>query len=279
MKRRRFLQRAGLAVAGGAGAISAQPAGLLVAAEQAASIRQSENRRQRALVTAAETPLAQALGEGLARSWQVQLTACADVATHLPFVRCELASDDRTRELVQGIDSIVHVALAPAGIPLSEQIDSLVRGTYNLFTAAAEAGVGRAVLVSSLEVMSGYGDAFQVAEDWRPHPPADSAALAEYLAECVGREFARQRKLEVVVVRIGKVVHAESVADQDFDPRWVDQRDVVQAVSLALAAPQVSSPRGTEGWAVFHILSDSPRARFPVNKAQTGLGYQPHYRW
>jgi nucleoside-diphosphate-sugar epimerase len=148
-----------------------------------------------------------------------------------------------------------------------------------LFTAAAAAGVRRAVLVSSLEVMSGYDDVYQVAEDWQPRPPADSAALAAYLAECVGREFARQRKLEVVVLRIGKVVRAESVAGQAFDPWWVDQRDVVQAVSLALGAPRISSPGGAEGWAVFHILSDSPRASFPVNKAQAGLGYQPHYRW
>ncbi len=278
MKRRRFLQRAGLAAAG-AGALAARPAGPLVAAEQAAKKRQHESRRQRVLVTAADTPLAQALGDGLAGNWQVQLTARAEVATHLPFARCELADDDRTRELVRGIGAIVHVALAPVGIPLAEQIDSLVRGTYNLFTAAAEAGVGRAVLVSSLEVMAGYDDAFQVSEDWQPRPRADSAAVAEYLAECVAREFARQRKLEVVVLRIGKVVQAESVAGQAFDPWWVDRRDVVQAVSLALAAERVSAPRGTEGWAVFHILSDSPRARFPLNRAQTGLGYQPHYRW
>ena len=127
--------------------------------------------------------------------------------------------------------------------------------------------------------MSGYGEVFQVAEDWQPRPPADAPAVAEYLAERVGREFARQRKLEVVVLRIGKVVRAESVAGQPFDPWWVDQRDVLQAVSLALGAKQISYPRGTENWAVFHILSDSPGARFSVNKAQAGLGYRPHYRW
>lgn len=279
MKRRRFLQRAGLAVAGGAGAIAARSTGTLVAAEQAASDVPDAAQRRRVLVTAADTPLAQALGEGLAGSWQVQFTACADVASRLPVTRCELADDDRTRELVQGIDSIVHLALSPAGIALAEQIDTLVRGTYNLLTAAAAAGVGRAVLVGSLQVMSGYDEGFLVAEDWQPRPPADSAAVAEYLAECVGREFARQRKLEVVVLRIGKVVRAESVAGQPFDPCWVDQRDVLQAVSLALGAQHISSPRGTEGWAVFHILSASPGARFSVNKAQAGLGYQPHYRW
>ncbi|NLF68428.1 MAG: hypothetical protein GX575_05155 [Candidatus Anammoximicrobium sp.] len=279
MRRRRFLQRAGLAVAGGAGAIAARPASPLVAAEPAAGTVPEENPRPRVLVTAAELPLAQSLGEGLAGRWQVHLTARADVATDLPCTRCELAADACTRELVRGISSLVHVALAPAGLELAEAIDRLVRGTYDLLTAAAAAGVGRAVLISSLQVMSGYGDAFQVAEDWQPRPAAESAAMAEYLAECVGREFARQRKLEVVVLRIGKAVRAEAVAGQAFDPWWVDQRDVLQAVSAALAAKQISFPRGTEGWAVFHILSDSAGARFSVNKAQAGLGYRPQYRW
>lgn len=279
MKRRRFLQRAGLAVAGGAGAVAARPAGPLVAAEQAASTVRDGDQRRRVLVTAGQTALARALGDGLAEAWPVQLTSPAGVQTRLPFARCELAADDRTGEIVQGVDSIVHLALAPAGSALAEQIDSGVRGTYNLFTAAAAAGVRRAVLVSSLQVMSGYGEVFQVAEDWQPRPPADAPAVAEYLAECVGREFARQRKLEVVVLRIGKVVLAESVAGQPFDPWWVDQRDVLQAVSLALGAKQISYPRGTENWAVFHILSDSPGARFSVNKAQAGLGYRPDYRW
>lgn len=266
-------------MAGGAGVLAGRTESTLVAAEQTASGRPGESQRQRILVTAADTPLARALGDGLAGRWQVQMTSPAEATTRLPLVRCELAADDHTRELVQGIHAIVHVAVVPAGAMLGAQIDFLVRGTYNLFSAAAIAGIRRVVLVSSLEVMSGYGDGFQVAEDWQPRPPADSAALAEYLAECVGREFARQRQLEVVVLRVGKVVQAEAVAGQAFDPWWVDQRDVLQAVSLALGAPSISSPRGTEGWAVFHILSDSPGARFPVNKAQAGLGYQPHYRW
>lgn len=273
------MQRAGLAAAGGAGVLARRVEGAPAAAEQAASRQPSERQRQRVLVTAADTPLARALGDGLAGRWQVQMISPAVATTRLPLVRSELADDDHTRELVQGVGAIVHVALAPAGAVLGAQIDSLVRRTYNLFSAAAAAGVRRAVLVSSLEVMSGYGEAFQVTEDWQPRPPADSAALAEYLAECVGREFARQRQLEVVVLRIGKVVQAEAVAGQAFDPWWVDQRDVLQAVSLALVAPSISSPRGTEGWAVFHILSGSPRAVFPINKAQAGLGYQPHYRW
>ena len=216
-------------------------------------------------------------------SWQLYngpgLTAAMDVAVSRPFTKCALEADESTRDVVRGMDAIVHLALARADRNPSEQIDGLVRATYNLLTAAAAEGVRRVVHVGSLSILRGYDEAFAVAEDWQPRPGDDAPALAEYLAECTSREFARQRQLEVVALRIGKVVRAESATDQAFDPLWVDQRDVVQAVSLALRTAKLAAPRGTDGWTVLHILSDSPRARYSVNKARQVLGYQPQHRW
>jgi uronate dehydrogenase len=276
MERRRFLQQSGLAVAGGAGVLVPAPV-LADAAERAAT--DSDAQPKRVLVTAAENSLAQALAEGLPAAWQVHLTAAREISISRPFTKCALEADESTRDVVRGVDAIVHLALAQADRNPSEQIDALVRATYNLLTAAAAEGVRRVVHVGSLSVLRGYDPAFAVAEDWQPQPGDDAPALAEYLAECTSREFARQRQLEVVALRIGKVVRAESVTDQAFDPLWVDQRDVVQAVSQALRTAKLAAPRGTDGWTVLHILSDSPRARFSVNKARQVLGYQPQHRW
>ena len=231
------------------------------------------------LVTAAETPLAQTLRDGLPAAWQVHLTAPTEISVSGPFTKCALEADESTRDVVRGMDAIVHLALAQADRSPGEQIDGLVRATYNLLTAAAAEGVRRVVHVSSLAALRGYDEAFAVTEDWQPRPGDDATALAEYLAEYTSREFARQRQLEVVALRIGKVVRAESIAGQPFDPLWVDERDVVQAVSLALRMSKLTSPRGTDGWTVLHILSDSTRARFSVDKARQLLGYQPQHRW
>ncbi|MCU0979260.1 MAG: NAD(P)-dependent oxidoreductase [Pirellulaceae bacterium] len=277
MERRRFLQQSGLAVAGGAGVLV--PTRVLADAAAARAATNRDAQPQQVLVTAAETPLAQALAEGLPAAWQVQLTAATEVSVSRPFTKCALEADESTRDVVRGMDAIVHVALAQADRNPSEQIDGLVRATYNLLTAAAAEGVRRVVHVGSLSILRGYDEAFAVAEDWQPRPGDDAPALAEYLAECASREFARQRQLEVVALRIGKVVRAESVTGQAFDPLWVDQRDVVQAVSLALRTAKRAAPRGTDGWTVLHILSDSPRARYSVNKARQVLGYQPQHRW
>jgi uronate dehydrogenase len=276
MERRRFLQQAGLAVAGGTGGLAPAQALAGAAAERPAA--NTEGQPERVLVTAAETPLAQTLRDGLPAAWQVHLTAATEISVSGPFTKCALEADESTRDVVRGMDAIVHLALAQAERSPGEQIDGLVRATYNLLTAAAAEGVRRVVHVSSLAALRGYDEAFAVTEDWQPRPGDDATALAEYLAEYTSREFARQRQLEVVALRIGKVVRAESLTGQPFDPLWVDERDVVQAVSLALRTSKLRSSRGTDGWTVLHILSDSTRARFPVNKARQLLGYQPQHR-
>lgn len=73
MERRRFLQQAGLAVAGGAGVLA--PTHLLADAAAERPARNTEGEPKRVLVTAAETPLAQTLRDGLLAAWQVHLTA------------------------------------------------------------------------------------------------------------------------------------------------------------------------------------------------------------
>src|SRR4029453_11529809 len=60
--------------------------------------------------------------------------------------------------------------------------------------------------------------------------------LAKHLGEYVSRECAREGKTQIVVLRLGKVVRADEVKDQPPDPLWVDERDVVHAVSCALTA-------------------------------------------
>jgi hypothetical protein len=72
-----------------------------------------------------------------------------------------------------------------------------------------------------------------------------------------------------VVLRLGQVVQAEAVKGQPFNPTWVDEQDVVQAVNQALT---VETARA---WSVFHIQADSPQARFPIGPARQTLGFNP----
>jgi uronate dehydrogenase len=253
VNRRRFLATGGLA--GAAPLVSAQ-------APKAKSI----------LITCGAGRLAQALAVGLKETWSIRLTERAPIRGEHEFVQCALGHDSATDEVVRGVEAIVHVAEPLPEETPEQQIDFLTRCTYNLLWAAAEAKVPRIVFLSTLELMTGYEPSYTVSENWLPLPSMTTIVMAKHLGEYVCREFAREGKTQIVVLRLGKVVRAGEVKDQPTDALWVEERDVAHAVSSSLTAK-------LNIWQVFHIQADSPGARFSVRRARAALGYRPQFRW
>jgi uronate dehydrogenase len=254
MNRRKFLQASGLS-----GAVP------LAAA-------QAPGKPKPLLITSAGSRLAQSLAAGLKDKYPIRMTERAPVKTEHEFMECALSHDAATNDIVRGVDAIVHVAEPMPEDTADQQVDLLTRCTYNLLTSAAAEAVPRVVLLSTLEVMTGYDAKLTVTETWRPRPSIEPRVLAKHLGEYTSREFAREGRTNIVVLRLGKVVRAEDVKGQPFDPLWVEERDVAHAVSCALAAT-------LQRWQIFHIQPDSPKARFAVTRAKTALRYQPQFRW
>jgi hypothetical protein len=253
MNRRRFLKTSGLA-----GAVQAAPA--------------QTAKSKPILITSGGGKLAQTLAAGLKETYSIRLTERAPVRTEHEFVECALGHDQATNSVVRGVEAIVHVAEPMPEDTAEQQIDLLTRCTYNLLWAATEEKVPRVVFISSLELMTGYDASYTVSETWLPRPSTVPTVLAKHLGEFTSREFAREGKTQIVVLRLGKVVRADDVKGQPADPLWVEEHDVVSAVSGALTA-KLSS------WQIFHIQQDSPQARFSVRRARSALGFQPRFRW
>lgn len=220
------------------------------------------------LITSAASSLAQSLNQTLSEEHNVRLTERVAVPNQPSFAVSALGHDLSTNLLVRGMDAIVHVA---ESLPMDnelQQIDYLTRCTYNLCMAGVAEGVHRFIYLSTLELMTAYDEGFTVSERWRPLPSPAAPLLAKHLGEQVCREFAREHKLDVTVLRLGKVVQAAAVTDAPFDPCWVDEQDVVQAVQRALETD-------TGRWAIFHIQHEGPQARFSIATAQRVLGFAP----
>lgn len=264
MNRRHFLQGAGILLTGGS---------TLDREAQASS--QNEHR---VLITSGETELAQVIADHLGRDRGVRLTGLTAVPSRFPFTACQLDHDSATDELVQGVEAIVHVAEPPSGADDRKQIDHLTRRTYNLARAAVDAGVERLLFLSTLELMTGYDEEFLVSERWRPLPTTRPSVLAKHLGEYTCREFAREQKLQVIVLRLGKVVKAAAVKGQAPDPLWVEEREVAQAVAGALDAKLSDHAQGVGRWRVFNVQSEFPGSRFPVANAKGALGYRPWFK-
>ena len=230
------------------------------------------------LITSAAAGLSRQLASSLGDDHEVLLTDRDEVSTPFRFVRSDLNNTPPTDELVRGADVIVHSGAVDPSASVSDQLDHQMRCTYNLLWAAWEERVPRFIYLSSLRLMEGYDPSFAVTERWKPTPTLEPPVLCYHLGEIVCREFARERKIEVTILRLGEITRA---AETNPSASALYEDDAIEAVRLSLNADH-------SGWLdIFHIQSDVPDARFLTGQpwqsaddvAQSvSLGYTPRKR-
>jgi nucleoside-diphosphate-sugar epimerase len=163
------------------------------------------------LLTSAASLLAQNLAEELKATHTLRLTEWQMMQSEHEFVLSDLGHDASTNLLVRGMDAIVHVDAMPAGADTGAQIDQSTRCTYNLLMAAAGEGVQRVVYLSSLDLMAAY-EGYLYDARWQPQPTTAPPTLTKYLGESTCKEFAREGKVAVTVLRLAQSATPESIA-------------------------------------------------------------------
>lgn len=177
--------------------------------------------------------------------------AGSDIGSHL-YV--DLGDLGETVELLRGADAVIHLAGVWAqGVrtPTSTfQIN--VRTTFNVFEAAAIAGVKRVVWASTQAVTgSPWGpdnlpESLPINESLAARPRG-TYALSKHVGEQIGPYFSEVRGLEVVGLRLAWMIHE---GGWDVVPVWqenplsrrfnafvyVDVRDVASACAAAIEA-------------------------------------------
>ena len=129
----------------------------------------------------------------------------------------EIDAESGARTLAAGVDAVVLAGLpdgdADGATDASAVLDRATRLAYDLLCAAADSGARRCVYLSSLRLLADYPAHHTVTEGWRPLPPSDDPALLGcHLGEQIACEFARERRMEVVTVRLGYPVVPGSAA-------------------------------------------------------------------
>ena len=216
----------------------------------------------RVLLSPGESDLARTLRDGLTGH-----DAVLDVDP-------KIDAESGARTLAAGFDAAVLVGLpdgdADEATDASAVLDRATRLAYDLLCAAADSGVRRCVYLSSLRLLADYPAHHTVTEGWRPLPPPDDAALLGcHLGEQIALEFARERRMEVVTVRLGYPVVSGSgsaLTDAHGDAA-ICTDDVVAVVSAALTAPV------GQACTVVHAQSPVANARYLMSQATELLGY------
>jgi nucleoside-diphosphate-sugar epimerase len=138
---------------------------------------------------------------------------------------------------------------------------------------------------STLAVLEAYPAGWAIDENWRPRPDvSDVAQLAAFLAEETARQFSIGAGLEVICLRLGRVVDDGAIAEQPYDPRWLHVADATEAVHRAVHARLPAPHQGAagapgRGWWVYHIPGGGPAPRIPLAAARDEhtLGYTPKH--
>jgi nucleoside-diphosphate-sugar epimerase len=231
--------------------------------------------KTRVLVTGAAGRIGSAFVEEMQDRYTLRLADKTDrVHDLLPGADAlvlNVADPEACRHAVQGIDVVLHLAADPD--PRADYYESLqpnnFDGTYNVFTAAAEAGCARVVYASSVQTVMGYpsDDETPVAAYWWP---MNMYAVSKCYGEATARMFAATTELSAICVRIG-AYHRPGLGDPEWRHElsaYISPRDLNQLLRLSIDAEGID-------FAVVHGISNNRVKRLSLTETRDLLGYQP----
>ena len=212
------------------------------------------------LITSAASATAQIVANALGNAHTLRLTDLPDNAKGTILAN-ELDHEADTDNLMAGIDAVVNIGYEGQSGSSQHLMDYATRRMYNLLQAASDAGVSRYVNISTLRLYEGHAENLVVTERWRTDPPADDInLLSSHMAEYVCKEFARDRLIQVVNLRLGWPFVGDSAADAD-DTAAVSHGMIGAAVEEALTSQNLGQ------WQDIHIQSRVDYQRFNTDTA------------
>ncbi|MBK8022908.1 MAG: NAD(P)-dependent oxidoreductase [Chloroflexi bacterium] len=197
----------------------------------------------------------------LAKGWQVR---SLDIATRQEPAAVEhLVGDilhfDTLVEAMNGCDAVVHLAAirAPVLARASSVFEVNVAGTFNVFEAAARAGIRRVVQASSINAFGFYYGTVDRIIRYLPvdeeHPifTTDPYSFSKQVDEQIGDYFWRRDGISSVAMRFPAVLAPDYSARPEVQSRRTSSRQLIDELSRlpeALLAEQMHEAREYDKW-------------------------------
>lgn len=185
-----------------------------------------------------------------------------------------LADLEVARRAVAGAHTVLHLAADPS--PSADFHASLLErnivATYNVFHAAAEAGVRRLIFASSINAVNAYPTSVQVHAD-KLARPGNVYGATKVWGEALASSFVAQKKIpSVIAVRIAGVTKREAIT-RDRHPHWlsfaVTEEDLCRLFDCCLDADPAID------FAVVHGESANRFLRMELESTRKLIGYEP----
>lgn len=183
-------------------------------------------------------------------------------------ITADLADRAALREAVRGVDAVIHLAGISLEAPFEKILKANIEGTYHLYEAAREEGVGRIVFASSNHAV-GYtprpGGDDPLIPVGTPRRPDTFYGLSKSFGEDLAQLYWDKHGIETVSVRIGSCFpEPTSVRMLSI---WMSPADGARLFHAALTAEHV-------GHTVVYGSSANTRLWWDLSSARA-LGYEP----
>ena len=178
---------------------------------------------------------------------------------------------DACREACDGMDTVVHLAADPSTDAdfLSSLLDTNIKGTFNIFRAAKDAGCKRVVFASSAQATEAYPVDEQVRTQM-PVRPKNLYGVSKCFGEALAAYFAYNEDLSAIAVRIGCFENPndhESLNARNLSA-FISPRDLGQLLVKCIEVKDVT-------FAIVHGVSENRFKRLNLSETKALLGYNP----
>ncbi len=219
------------------------------------------------VVTGAAGGIGRGIAPLLPGTWRVTAT---DLHPVDGMVSLDVTDVGACRAAFDGADAVVHLAADPdprAG--WESLLPTNVVGAYAVAQAAADAGVRRLVLASSLQALSAAPGHTQLRPGDAPRP-ADLYGATKAWAEALGSWVAATSATTVVALRIGWFFPERPPSDVVPRERsaWLSPRDAAALVRASVEAE-------VDGFVVVNGTSANRYRRAELAETTAAIGYEP----
>lgn len=169
-----------------------------------------------------------------------------------------VADLDTVLRAVEGVDGIVigHMASRRGGSYSTPVIpyDVNVKGTANLLFAAAEQGIRRISLISSIGVVRHYRNRGAFLARDLPLRAKGIYCQTKICQEVIARQYHYEHGIGIAAIRPAYITDADTLTDKygkkarQCNWQFVDRRDIGEVARLALELPDL-------GFEIFYVLS------------------------
>jgi uronate dehydrogenase len=187
-----------------------------------------------------------------------------DLAADEDFVVADLTDLAAVKDIVAGVDGIVHLGGYSIEGPWETILNSNIIGCYNLFEAAYRTGVKRVVFASSNHAMGFYPRTQRIGVGVTVRPDS-RYGISKAFGEAVGAFYADKHGLRVTCLRIGNV--GDAPLDQRRLAIWLKPEDLVQLIRIGLEHRDIR-------FEIFYGASDNADAWWDNSNARR-FGYKP----